>query len=187
MLACMLSGFSRVPLLVTVSTAEQSESVTHIHVDSPCCKAPCWTDLTTVRQVAFPVLHRKFSLVAYFICGVNGAYVSIPSSRFLPQPLLPRYPLPMHFFWWPTSACSHKRKGILGSKAPAQLNKRSARSQYPKVKKSQLSQSSCLRSFGFPSLSHQDNQKCSRNPGHFIMGYLIRCLLVACSSYLPKV
>lgn len=49
--------------------------------------------------------------------------MSIPSSQFLPQPLLPRYPLPMYFFWWPTFACSHKGKGILGSKAPAQLNK----------------------------------------------------------------
>ena len=71
MLACMLSGFSRAPRLATVSTAEQSESVTHTHVDSPCCKAPCWTDLTTARQVAFPELHRKFLLVAYFIRGVN--------------------------------------------------------------------------------------------------------------------
>lgn len=66
--ACMLSGFSRVPLLVTVSTAEQSESVIHIHVDSPCWKSPCWTDLTTARQVEFPVLQREFSLVAYFLC-----------------------------------------------------------------------------------------------------------------------
>ena len=92
--------------------------------------------VTTARQVAFPVLHRRFSLVAYFTLGGSGAYVSIPSSQFLPQPLLPWYPLSMYFFWWPTFACSPKGKGVLGNKAPAQLNKHSTTPQDPKVKKS---------------------------------------------------
>ena len=92
--------------------------------------------VTTAHQVAFPVLHRRFSLVAYFTLGGSGAYVSIPSSQFLPQPLLPWYPLSMYFFWWPTFACSPKGKGVLGNKAPAQLNKHSTTPQDPKVKKS---------------------------------------------------
>lgn len=143
--------------------------------------------VTTACQVEFPGLRRRFSLVACFIRSGNGVYASIPSSRFLPQPLLPWYLLFTYFFWWRTLACSPKGKRILGNKAPAQPNKHGTTSQYSKVKKSQLSQSSCLSSFGFPSLSHQDNQKHFRNPDHFVMCYLIRCLLEVCPSYLPKV
>ena len=45
--------------------------------------------VTTVHQVEYPILYGMFSVVIYLIHSINGAYVSIPISQFLPPPPLP--------------------------------------------------------------------------------------------------
>ena len=46
----------------------------------------------------FPQLHSRFSLVIYFMHGINSVYMSIPISQFIPNPTPWLPPLHVHTF-----------------------------------------------------------------------------------------
>ena len=67
--------------VVLVSTVQQSESATHIHISLLfCIPFPFGKEVTTVHSVVFLVLYSVFPLVIYFTHTINNVYVSIPLS-----------------------------------------------------------------------------------------------------------
>ena len=74
--------------VILVSAVQQSESAIRIYIIPLFLDfLPIW--VTTEHCVEFPELHSRFSLVIYFIHGIDSVYMSVPVSQFIPPPLSP--------------------------------------------------------------------------------------------------
>lgn len=82
---------------------KQSASAIHIHIHTHIHTPPCFWISFPCRSppsTGFPVLQPMFSLVTYFMQGVDNVYVSVPISQSIPFTLQLRLSWVGRVKWW---------------------------------------------------------------------------------------